>query len=83
MQNKKTIKYIVPIGSVIHRKFHCPIIKKEISLKEDFTEEEMVFNSVNLSSVDSGVNFSIFRFNENNINYSVDAQYIDILKGDE
>jgi len=87
----KTIKYIVPVGSKITRKFYCPAFKKLISLTEQFTENEIIFNSNELKSVDSGLNFSYFRFTigatnyENepiiskfDVHYSVSAEYIEI-----
>ena len=91
--NNIEIKYVVPVGSRIPRRFHCPILKKEISLSEDFTENEIVFNSNHLTKVDSGFNFSYFRFTVSNTNYSgqeiikkfdvcysVSAEYIEIKK---
>ena len=87
----KTIKYIVPVGSKITRKFYCPAFKKLISLTEQFTENEIIFNSNELKSVDSGLNFSYFRFTigatnyENepiiskfDVHYSVSAEYVQI-----
>jgi len=87
----KTIKYIVPVGSKITRKFYCPAFKKLISLTEQFTENEIIFNSNELKSVDSGLNFSYFRFTigatnyENepiiskfDVHYSVSAEYVEI-----
>ena len=83
----------MPVGSRIIRKFHCPILKKEISLPEDFTENEIVFNSNHLTKVDSGFNFTYFRFTVGATNYeeqpiikkfdvcySVSAEYIEIKK---
>ena len=52
------IKYVVPVGSRITRKFYCPMLKEDISLSEEFTEQELVFNSNDLDRVDSGFNFS-------------------------
>ena len=91
--NNVEIKYVVPVGSRITRRFYCPILKKEISLSEDFTENEIVFNSNHLTKVDSGFNFSYFRFTVSNTNYSgqeiikkfdvcysVSAEYIEIKK---
>ena len=91
--NNIEIKYVVPVGSRITRRFHCPILKKEISLSEEFTEEEIIFNSNDLTKVDSGVNFSYFRFTVGATNYedqpiikkfdvcySVSAEYIEIKK---
>ena len=91
--NNVEIKYVVPVGSRITRRFHCPILKKEISLSEDFTENEIVFDSNHLTKVDSGFNFSYFRFTVSNTNYSgqeiikkfdvcysVSAEYIEIKK---
>jgi len=76
--NNIEIKYVVSVGSRITRRFYCPILKEEISLTEDFTENEIVFNSNHLTKVDSGVNFSYFRFTVGNIKYSVSAEYIKI-----
>ena len=92
--NNINVKYVVPVGSRITRRFYCPILKKEISLTEDFTENEIIFNSNHLTKVDSGVNFSYFRFTVSNTNgypvkkiiknvdvcYSVSAEYIEIKK---
>ena len=91
--NNINIKYVVPIGSRLTRKFYCPMLKKDISLTEDFTEEEIIFNSNDLTKVDSGFNFSYFRFTVSNTNYSgqpiikkfdvcysVSAEYIEIKK---
>ena len=91
--NNINVKYVVPVGSRITRRFYCPILKKEISLSEDFTENEIIFNSNHLTKVDSGVNFSYFRFTVSNTNYSgqeiikkfdvcysVSAEYIEIKK---
>ena len=39
------IKYIVPVGSKITRKFYCPVLKKQVALTTDFTEDEIVFNA--------------------------------------
>ena len=91
--NNVEIKYVVPVGSRITRRFHCPILKKEISLSEEFTEEEIIFNSNHLTKVDSGFNFSYFRFTVGATNYedqpiikkfdvcySVSAEYIEIKK---
>ena len=85
------IKYVIPVGSKITRKFYCPALKKLISLREDFTEDEIIFNSRELKSVDSGLNFSYFRFtigatnyeNESiiskfDVHYSVSAEYVEI-----
>jgi hypothetical protein len=85
------IKYVIPVGSKITRKFYCPALKKLISLREDFTEDEIIFNSRELKSVDSGLNFSYFRFtigatnyeNESiiskfDVHYSVSAEYVQI-----
>jgi len=95
MDKKKNvnIKYVVPVGSRITRKFYCPILKEDISLSEEFTEQELVFNSNDLDRVDSGFNFSYFRFIVGNTNYdgslavkkfdvcySVEAKYIEIKK---
>ena len=87
------IKYVVPVGSRITRKFYCPMLKEDISLSEEFTEQELVFNSSHLDKVDSGHNFSYFRFTVANTNYdgslavkkfdvcySVDAKYLEIRK---
>ena len=87
------IKYIVPVGSKITRKFYCPVLKKQVALTTDFTEDEIVFNSNELKTVDSGHNFSYFRFTVSNTNYegqpiikkfdvdySVSAEYIEIDK---
>lgn len=87
------IKYRVPVGSRIVRKCFCPILKKRVALTEEFTEEEIVFNSEHLKTVDSGHNFSYFRFTVSNTNYngelviskfdvdySVSAKYIEIDK---
>ena len=91
--NNVEIKYVVPVGSRIVRRFHCPILKKEISLSEEFTEEEIIFNSNDLTKVDSGFNFSYFRFTVGatdyedqpiikkfDVCYSVSAEYIEIKK---
>ena len=91
--NNINVKYVVPVGSRITRRFYCPILKKEISLTEDFTENEIIFNSNHLTKVDSGINFSYFRFTVSNTNYSgqeiikkfdvcysVSAEYIEIKK---
>ena len=91
--NNINVKYVVPVGSRITRRFYCPILKKEISLSEDFTENEIIFNSNHLTKVDSGINFSYFRFTVSNTNYSgqeiikkfdvcysVSAEYIEIKK---
>ena len=43
--NNINIKYVVPIGSRLTRKFYCPMLKKDISLTEDFTEEEIIINN--------------------------------------
>ena len=86
----KTIKYEVPAGSKISRKFYCPVIKKEIGLTEEITEQSMMFTSLELSSVDSGLNFTYFRFivspeimlpKKYDIHYSVGAEHINIIKG--
>jgi len=87
------IKYVVPVGSRIIRKFYCPMLKKDISLAEDFTEQEIIFDSSDLTKVDSGVNFSYFRFTVGatnyegqpiikkfDVSYSVSAEYIEIKK---
>ena len=87
------IKYVVPVGSRLTRKFYCPMLKKEIALTEDFTEQEIIFNSSDLTKVDSGINFSYFRFTVGATNYegqpiikkfdvcySVSAEYIEIKK---
>ena len=87
------IKYKVPVGSTIVRHFYCPILEKPIALRTDFTEEEIVFNSNHLKRVDSGHNFSYFRFTVCNhysndellpsqfdVHYSVSAEYIEIEK---
>tara|TARA_R110000737_G_scaffold165962_1_gene193231 strand:+ start:351 stop:620 length:270 start_codon:yes stop_codon:yes gene_type:complete len=88
----KTIQYEVPVGSRLTRRFYCPVLKKQISLTEDFTEDNIVFGSQQLSGVDSGLNFSIFRFivtpeimipKKYDIHYSVSAEYINIMKGGE
>jgi|TARA_R100000030_G_scaffold50713_1_gene38205 hypothetical protein len=91
--NNINIKYVVPVGSRLTRKFYCPMLKKEIALTEDFTEEEITFNSNHLTKVDSGINFSYFRFTVGATNYedqpiikkfdvcySVSAEYIEIKK---
>ena len=90
------IKYVIPVGSKITRKFYCPALKILISLREDFTEDEIIFNSRELKSVDSGLNFSYFRFtigatnyeNESiiskfDVHYSVSAEYVEIKKEKE
>lgn len=87
------IKYIVPVGSKITRKFYCPIVKKRVALTEEFTEEKIVFNSEHLKTVDSGLNCSYFRFTVGatnyegqqiikkfDVDYSVSAEYIEIDK---
>jgi len=92
-KEKIKIKYIVPIGSEVTRKFYCPILQEYISLSEKSTEQELVFYSNDLTEVDSGVNFSCFRFTIANTNYdgslavkkfdvcySVDAKYLEIIK---
>jgi hypothetical protein len=91
--NNINIKYVVPVGSRLTRKFYCPMLKKEISLTEDFTENEIVFNSNHLTKVDSGFNFSYFRFTVGatdyedqpiikrfDVCYSVSAEYLEIKK---
>tara|TARA_X000001388_G_C2170845_1_gene99760 strand:- start:14 stop:307 length:294 start_codon:yes stop_codon:yes gene_type:complete len=91
--NNINIKYVVPVGSRLTRKFYCPMLKKEISLTEDFTENEIVFDSNHLTKVDSGFNFSYFRFTVGATNYedqpiikrfdvcySVSAEYLEIKK---
>ena len=87
------IKYKVPVGSTIVRHFYCPILKQTVALTNDFTEEEIVFNSEHLNRVDSGHNFAYFRFIVSNnysngellplkfdVHYSVSAEYIEIEK---
>ena len=87
------IKYEIPVGSKITRKFYCPILKKQISLSEEFTEENMIFQANELKTVDSGYNFSWFRFTVSatnyegqpiikkfDVDYSVSAEYINIIK---
>ena len=72
------------------------MLNEDISLEEEFTEQELVFNSNDLDTVDSGVNFSYFRFTVANTNYdgssavkkfdvcySVDAKYIEINTSEE
>ena len=91
--NNIDIKYVVPVGSRLTRKFYCPMLKRDISLTEEFTEEEIIFNSNDLTKVDSGINFSYFRFTVGATNYegqpiikkfdvcySVSAEYIEIKK---
>ena len=91
--NNINIKYVVPVGSRLTRRFYCPMLKKEISLTEDFTENEIIFNSNHLTKVDSGFNFSYFRFTVGATNYedqpiikrfdvcySVSAEYLEIKK---
>jgi len=87
------IKYIVPVGSKITRKFYCPVLKKQVALTTDFTEDKIVFNANELKTVDSGYNFSYFRFTVSatnyegqpiikkfDVDYSVSAEYIEIDK---
>jgi len=87
------IKYIVPVGSKITRKFYCPVLKKQVALTSDFTEDKIVFNANELKTVDSGYNFSYFRFTVSatnyegqpiikkfDVDYSVSAEYIEIDK---
>ena len=87
------IKYIVPVGSKITRKFYCPVLKKQVALTTDFTEDKIVFNANELKTVDSGHNFSYFRFTVSatnyegqpiikkfDVDYSVSAKYIEIDK---
>ena len=91
--NNINIKYVVPVGSRLTRRFYCPMLKKEISLTEDFTENEIIFNSNHLTKVDSGFNFSYFRFTVGatdyedqpiikrfDVCYSVSAEYLEIKK---
>jgi hypothetical protein len=90
------IKYIVPVGSKITRKFYCPVLKKQVALTTDFTEDKIVFNANELKTVDSGHNFSYFRFTVGatnyegqpiikkfDVDYSVSAEYIEIDKQSE
>ncbi len=87
------IKYIVPVGSKITRKFYCPVLKKQVALTTDFTEDKIGFNANELKTVDSGHNFSYFRFTVGatnyegqpiikkfDVDYSVSAEYIEIDK---
>lgn len=87
------VKYKIPVGSKITRKFYCPVLKKQVALTTDFTEDEIIFNSNELVTVDSGHNFSYFRFTVGatnyegqpiikkfDVDYSVSAEYIEIDK---
>ena len=60
------IKYRVPVGSEVTRHFYCPILKEIVSLTNNFTEEEIVFNIEHLKRVDSGMNCAYFRFTVSN-----------------
>ena len=87
------IKYRVPVGSEVTRHFYCPILKEIVSLTNNFTEEEIVFNIEHLKRVDSGINCAYFRFTVSNeypngtiapskfdVQYSVSVKDVEIDK---